>query len=79
MCSSDLQSIERVTALVREIDVASQEQYGGVSQVGSAVSQIDSVTQQNAALVEQMAAAAASLDGQARDLVRSVSVFQTAA
>ena len=74
-----VQSIERVTALVREIDVASQEQHGGVSQVGSAVSQIDSVTQQNAALVEQMAAAAASLDGQARDLVRSVSVFQTAA
>lgn len=39
---------------------------------------MDHATQQNAALVEQMAAAASSLNSQAQDLVRTVSVFRMA-
>jgi methyl-accepting chemotaxis protein len=38
---------------------------------------LDGTTQQNAALVEQAAAAASSLDEQARNLARIVSVFHT--
>lgn len=68
-------SIRRVTDIMGEISAASKEQALGVSQVGEAVIQMDQVTQQNAALVEQMAAAASSLQGQSKDLVASVAVF----
>jgi methyl-accepting chemotaxis protein len=69
-------SIKRVTDIMGEISAASTEQSAGVSQVGEAVTQMDQSTQQNAALVEQMAAAASSLESQAADLVKAVSVFK---
>jgi methyl-accepting chemotaxis protein I, serine sensor receptor len=40
------------------------------------VSQMDQSTQQNAALVEEAAAAASSLNQEAAQLVRAVSVFK---
>jgi methyl-accepting chemotaxis protein len=70
--------IQRVSGIVAEITVASQEQSTGVAQATQAISQMDGVTQQNAALVEQMAAAAVSLRTQAQDMVRSVNVFKLA-
>ena len=70
-----VQAIRRVTDLMGEISSASSEQSSGVAQIGEAVTQMDQVTQQNAALVEEMAAAASSLQSQAEDLVKSVSVF----
>ena len=73
--SEVVSSIRRVADLMGEISAASSEQSQGVSQVGEAVVQMDQVTQQNAALVEEMAAAASSLDSQAQELVKSVSVF----
>mgnify|MGYP003424052878 CR=1 FL=1 len=69
-------SIRRVTDIVSEISAASSEQSQGVDQVNEAVTHMDQATQQNAALVEEMAAAAASLNGQARDLVSTVSAFK---
>jgi methyl-accepting chemotaxis protein len=72
-------SIKRVTEIVAEISLASNEQAAGVSQVGEAVTQMDQTTQQNAALVEEMAAAASSLKTQAHELVDTVAVFQLAA
>ena len=69
-------SIQRVTAIMGEISVASREQASGVAQVGEAVNQMDQTTQQNAALVEEMAAAATGLKGQAQDLVQVVAVFK---
>jgi methyl-accepting chemotaxis protein len=69
-------SIQQVTAIMAEINVASNEQSMGVSQVGEAVTQMDQVTQQNAALVEEMAAAASSLKSQAQDLVQVVATFK---
>ena len=69
-------SIKRVSDIVAEISLASQEQSLGISQVGDAVSQMDRVTQQNAALVEESAAAAESLKGQAQQLVQAVAVFK---
>ncbi len=71
-------SIRRVTDIMAEISAASAEQSAGVGQVGEAVTQMDQATQQNAALVEEMAAAAGSLNSQAQDLVRAVSVFKLA-
>jgi methyl-accepting chemotaxis protein len=68
-------AIQRVTDLMGEISGASSEQSDGVAQIGDAVTRMDQATQQNAALVEQSAAAAASLNAQAQNLVRAVSVF----
>jgi methyl-accepting chemotaxis protein len=69
-------SISRVTDIMGEISAASSEQSTGVNQVREAITSMDQSTQQNAALVEQMAAAAASMQGQAEDLVKAVSVFK---
>ena len=71
-----VQAIRKVTDLVGEISLASNEQAAGVAQVGEAVVQMDQVTQQNAALVEEMAAAASSLKSQASELVQTVAVFK---
>jgi methyl-accepting chemotaxis protein len=69
-------AIKRVTDIMAEISVASQEQSLGVAQVGEAVSSLDQNTQQNAALVEQIAAAAAGLKNQADGLVQTVAAFK---
>jgi methyl-accepting chemotaxis protein len=67
--------VHRVAAIMTEIASASHEQSSGIDQVNQAVTDMDEGTQQNAALVEQAAAAAASLDEQAVQLSRAVSVF----
>ncbi len=69
-------SVQRVTAIITEIAVASGEQNAGIDQINSSVAQMDTVTQQNAALVEQAAAAAESMQHQAESLKQAVSVFK---
>ncbi|NGZ84649.1 methyl-accepting chemotaxis protein [Duganella aceris] len=69
-------SVQRVTDIMGEISMATQEQSTGIDQINMAVGQMDTVTQQNAALVEQAAAAAASLQEQAAGLAQVVSVFR---
>ncbi|QPF75734.1 HAMP domain-containing protein [Roseateles sp. DAIF2] len=68
--------VRQVSQLIGEIAGASQEQSKGIAQIGDAVNQLDQVTQQNAALVEQSTAAAESLQHQAAELARLVSVFK---
>ncbi|MEN3274934.1 MAG: methyl-accepting chemotaxis protein [Massilia sp.] len=69
-------SVRRVTDIMSEITAASQEQTAGIEQINEAVVQMDQVTQQNAALVEEAAAASASMQDQAANLARAVSVFR---
>ncbi|MBC3934790.1 methyl-accepting chemotaxis protein [Undibacterium rugosum] len=69
-------SVKRVTDIMSEITAASREQEIGIEQINQAIITMDSVTQQNAALVEQAAAAASSLQDQAEELVKVVSVFK---
>ena len=69
-------SIGRVTEIMGAINIASEVQSSGVSQVVESITQMDQVTQQNAALVEEIAAAAASLNSQAQELVQSVAIFK---
>lgn len=69
-------SVKRVTDIMGEIAVASQEQTIGIGQVNTAINQMDDATQQNAALVEQAAAAAASLHDQTSTLSQLVGVFK---
>ena len=70
--------VRRVSDLIAEISVATNEQSSGIGQVGDAVTQLDQVTQQNAALVEESAAAAESLKQQAARLVGAVAAFKVA-
>jgi methyl-accepting chemotaxis protein len=69
-------SIQRVTDIMGEITVASQEQTSGLEQINQAIGQMDAITQQNVALVEEAAAAAGSLQDQANVLSQVVSVFR---
>ena len=72
-------SVKRVTDIMSEISAASLEQTSGIEQVNQAVTQMDETTQQNAALVEEAAAAAESLEEQAQNLARAVTVFKLSA
>ena len=69
-------SVKHVADIMSEITSASQEQSDGIEQVNQAIGQMDEMTQQNAALVEQAAAAAQSMQDQAVELSRAVSVFR---
>ena len=72
-------SVRRVTDIMAEITAASLEQSAGIAQVSRNVVEMDQGTQENAALVEEAAAAAASMQEQATQLARAVSIFKLAA
>jgi len=71
-------SVKMVSDIVAEITTAGKEQTVGIEQVNQAIAEMDAVTQQNAALVEEAAAASASMQEQAQNLSRVVSVFKLA-
>jgi PAS domain S-box-containing protein len=60
--------VKKLSDIVAEIALASQEQAAGIEQVNKAVTSMDETTQQNAALVEEAAAAATALSEQASAL-----------
>ncbi|GHB27659.1 methyl-accepting chemotaxis protein [Salinicola rhizosphaerae] len=68
--------IGRITTLVSEIRLASEEQTHGIEQINAAISQIDESTQGNAALVRQSHAATRQLGEQSRRLAETVSLFR---
>jgi methyl-accepting chemotaxis protein len=63
---------EKVTHLMAEVSVASDEQAKGVEQINSAITEMDRVTQENAASAEQSAAASEELNAQADEMLHSV-------
>lgn len=69
-------SVRRVTDIMGEITAASQEQSVGIGNINYTILEMDEATQQNAALVEEAAAAAASMQDQASNLARVVSIFK---
>jgi methyl-accepting chemotaxis protein len=69
-------SVKRVTDIMSDIASASAEQSAGIEQVNLSIIEMDGMTQQNAALVEQAAAAFQSLQHQAGELQRVVSIFK---
>ncbi|RYF27674.1 MAG: HAMP domain-containing protein [Comamonadaceae bacterium] len=71
-------SVQRVSDIIGEINSAAAEQATGIGQVNSSVGEIDRMTQQNAALVEESAAAAESLREQAARLSQVVQQFHLA-
>lgn len=70
--------VMRVTTLMKEISVSSEEQSRGIEQVNQAVTQMDEVAQQNAALVEEASAATQSLEAQSQQLQESMAQFRIA-
>jgi methyl-accepting chemotaxis protein len=52
--------VNKVSEMISEISLASQEQSSGIEEVNQAIIQMDEATQQNAALVEQAAAASST-------------------
>ena len=66
----------KVSDIVGEISVASQEQSRGIEQINSAVAEMDKVVQQAAANAEESSSAAEELSSQAHDLSTMVSRFQ---
>ena len=71
-----VQSIERVTLTMAEINAVAAEQRDGIAQVSEAVSSLDQMTQQNAALVEESAAASHSLNEQSQNMKSVVGRFK---
>ena len=66
----------KVSTLVAEIAVASEEQALGVAQINQALGQIDQVTQHNAEGAERAAAAARGLVGESAQLRQLLGRFQ---
>jgi methyl-accepting chemotaxis protein len=72
-------SVKKVSDIIAEITVASDEQATGIEQINTAVTQMDRGTQENAALVEEATAAATSLTDQALALNDLMGFFKTGA
>lgn len=68
--------ITRVTDLISDIAVSSQEQAQGIIEINQGLAQIDSVTQQNTTSSEENAAVAEELSGQASSLQDLISRFK---
>jgi len=69
-------SVAQVRDIMSEIATATDEQSRGISQIAQAMAEMDTTTQQNAALVEESSAAASSLEDQAVQLEKVVSIFR---
>lgn len=69
-------SVKKVTDIMAEIMLASDQQSVGIDEVHQAISEMDKVTQQNAAMVEAAAGAASNLQTQASTLSGHVAIFK---
>ena len=68
-------SVKQVADIMRDINIASQEQSAGIESVNRAITQIDGMTQQNATLVDDAAQTATTLNEQAVSLMKTVAGF----
>ncbi|OLO03323.1 methyl-accepting chemotaxis protein [Salinicola socius] len=71
-----VESVRKVSALMKDFSSATREQTSAIEQVNVAVTEMDSVTQQNASLVQQTSTASASLEIQAKHLASLVAKFK---
>jgi methyl-accepting chemotaxis protein len=71
-----VESVRKVTDIIGEITIASEQQLDGIEQISAAINHLDEMTQNNAALVEASLAASNSLEQQAVVSMQVVSVFK---
>jgi len=69
-------AVQKVSAIIGDISVASHEQATGIQQVNKAIAQMDHATQQNAALVEEVSAASQAMDQESRSLNKLITFFK---
>ncbi|MDB5971254.1 MAG: chemotaxis protein [Hydrocarboniphaga sp.] len=69
-------SVKRVTDIMADITLASQEQSSGIEQVNRTITHMDESTQQNAALVEEAAASAHNMEEMAQALGAMIRQFK---
>lgn len=74
--SKIVESIQAVSKMIADINVAAKEQSSSITQINQSVTQMDEMTQQNAALVEEAGAAGEAVAEQARVLNELVGFFQ---
>ncbi|MGY4878743.1 methyl-accepting chemotaxis protein [Vreelandella aquamarina] len=68
--------VMKVSDLMEEITLASEEQSSGIAQINTAVTEMDHVTQQNASRVQSIAESASQLTQQAYELANVVAAFR---
>ncbi|MGC4118545.1 MAG: methyl-accepting chemotaxis protein [Myxococcales bacterium] len=71
-----LPDIQKTANLVQEITAASREQAGGSGQINTAIQQLNRVVQVIAGSAEELARTSEDLDGRARQLQETVSLFK---
>lgn len=71
-------AVRRVTDIIGEISVASQQQASGIEQVEQAVAEMDAMTEQNSGLVQQLGTTVQMLGGQSAALRETIQVFRLA-
>ena len=69
--------IEKTSALVTEISVASRELATGSSQISLSIQQLDKVTQENTSASEELSSSATELASQAEMLAEAMGFFRT--
>ncbi|MDR3135693.1 MAG: methyl-accepting chemotaxis protein, partial [Deltaproteobacteria bacterium] len=67
-----VENVRKVSAIIGEVAVASNEQSIGINQINTAISEMDQVTQSNAAISEETAGAASTLSTEAYKLDEQV-------
>jgi methyl-accepting chemotaxis protein len=70
--------IQKTSELIQEISASSNEQAGGIDQVGRAIQQLEQVIQENAASAEEMASVSQNFAVQAEQLLTAASFFKSA-
>jgi len=68
--------ILKITQLIEDVSLASEEQLNGFEQINSAVSEVNNITQQNAANSEESASVAEELSSQSEQLRSLVAQFK---
>lgn len=74
MLAQALPSVEKTTALVREIAASSAEQRQGAGQINRAVQDLNNTVQENASAANELARSSEELNAQA-DMLRNVVSF----
>jgi len=70
-----VESVERVTGLIAEIEASGREQAAGIEQINIAVSQMDQGTQSDAQMAQLLADTAANLRDQSEEMMTVISSF----
>jgi methyl-accepting chemotaxis protein len=71
-------SVGRVSGIIGEIAVASQEQLAGIEQISQAIHHMDKMTQENATLVEESLSVSQNMQERAASLLNLVDTFKLA-